>query len=104
MKRMANQNAASQKPPRPRCSLTERLLPLFTDKAVAVAALLLALVFPAVLLNTASAEETPVTKYVLVDADSCLNIREFPKAHAKVILRMERGEELQVNSVRCLRH
>ncbi|MEA4999652.1 MAG: SH3 domain-containing protein [Candidatus Limiplasma sp.] len=99
MKRMANQTVGSQKLPRPRRSLTERFLPLFTDKAVAVAALLLALVFATVLLNTASAEEAPVTKYVLVDAGSCLNIREFPKAHAKVIIRMERGEELQVNSV-----
>lgn len=83
----------------PRRPLMERLLPLFTDKAVALTALLLALVLLVVLLNTASAEDAPTTKYVLVDSGSWLNIRERPEAHAEVIIRMERGEALQVYAV-----
>ena len=79
--------------------LTERLLPLFTDKAVAMTALLVALVLLTMLMSAATAEEAPVTKHVLVDAGSWLNVREFPKAHAEVTYRMERGEALKVYSV-----
>ena len=83
----------------PRHPLMERILPLFTDKAIAIAALLFALVLLLMLLNTASAEDSFVTKYVLVGSDSWLNIREHPKAHAAVTIRMERGEALQVYAV-----
>jgi uncharacterized protein YgiM (DUF1202 family) len=83
----------------------ERILPLFTDKALALTALLLALVIAAVLigllLTTATAEETPSTKYVLVDTGSYLKIRERPEAHATVVIRMERGEALQVYGIRA---
>jgi uncharacterized protein YgiM (DUF1202 family) len=77
----------------------ERILPLFTDKALALTALLLALVFALVLLTTATAEEAPSTKYVLVDTGSYLKIRERPEAHATVVIRMERGEALQVYAI-----
>jgi len=99
MKRIEKQSQCNQKPPRRHRPLMERLLPLFTDKAVAITTLLVVLVFMIVFLNAASAEETPVTKYVLVDAGSWLNIRESPKAHAEVTVRMERGEELKVYTV-----
>ena len=87
------------RPTRPRRPLMERLLPLCTDQALALSALLVALVFSIVLITAASAEEEPNTKVVLVDSGSWLNIREFPKAHADVMIRMERGEALQVDSV-----
>jgi uncharacterized protein YgiM (DUF1202 family) len=100
MKRFdARPNEQNDLPRRRRRPLTERLLPFFTDKAVAMIALLVALVLLMVLMSTASAEEAPVTKVVLVDAGSWLNVREFPKAHAEVTYRMERGEELKVYSV-----
>ena len=83
----------------PRRPFMERLLPLFTDKAVAVVALLLALVLLVVLMDIATAEEAADTRYVLVDSGSWLNIRERPEAHAEVIIRMERGDALQVDSV-----
>lgn len=99
MKRKTNQTY--QLAPRPRRPFMERLLPLFTDKALALAVflLLLALVFLLVLLANATAEEVPDTRFVLVDAGSWLNIRERPEAHAEVTIRMERGEALQVYSV-----
>lgn len=80
-----------------------RLLALFTRGAVAMVALLLALVLGALLLclllSPAKAEEEPVTRYVLVEAGSWLNIRERPAAHADVMIRMERGEELLVYAI-----
>ena len=79
--------------------LMERILRLFTDKALALTALLVALVFLFVLIDMAWAEETPDIKYVLVEEGSVLNIRERPKAHAAVIIRMERGETLQVYAI-----
>jgi uncharacterized protein YgiM (DUF1202 family) len=79
----------------------ERILPLFTDNVLALTALLLALVLAVVLLTTATAEEAPATKYVLVDTGSWLNIRERPEAHATVVIRMERGEALQLYTIRA---
>ncbi len=58
---------AKGKPHRLRRSFMERILPLFTDKAVALTALLLALMFLFVLIDMASAEDAPVTRYVLVE-------------------------------------
>jgi uncharacterized protein YgiM (DUF1202 family) len=97
---MSRLNAEDKgKPRRLRRPFMERILPLFTDNALALTALLLALVFAVVLIATATAEEAPSTKYVLVDTGSWLNIRERPEAHATVVIRMERGEALQVYAI-----
>ena len=99
MNRFDTKTHSNTNPSHPRRRLTERLLPLFTDKALALTALLLALVLLFVLIDMAKADETPATKYVLVDAGSWLNIRERPAAHADVVIRMERGEALQVYAI-----
>lgn len=99
MKHLAND--AREKPNRPRRPFMERILPLFTDKALALTALLLALVLAVVLIATATAEEAPVTRYVLVDEGSVLNIRERPEPHAHIPFKMERGEALQVYAIRA---
>ena len=47
----------------------------------------------------AQAEDGARTAYVLVSEGSWLNIREKPKAHAPVVLRLPRGDALTLHSV-----
>ncbi len=77
----------------------EQILPLFTDRALALAALIIALVFLFVLIDMASAEEAPITRYVLVDEGSKLNIHERPEQRAYIPFKMERGEALKVYGI-----
>ena len=90
------------KPQRPRRSLSERILPLFTDTAVALTALILALVFALVLLgsllNRAAAEEAPTRMYV-TGVKSWLNGRAEPRTDSDVEARFTLGTDVDVYEV-----
>jgi len=50
-------------------------------------------------LGLAAALAEADTVYVLVDADSCLNVRMLPSLRAEMVFVMERGEELTVREI-----
>jgi uncharacterized protein YgiM (DUF1202 family) len=69
--------------------------------ALAVTALLFALMLIVVLLSRAWAEswDEPVTMYAVVEGDSWLNVREKPKEHAAITLRLNRGDAVKVYGI-----
>ena len=84
-------------------TMTEIIMKPFTSRiSIAITAFTIALMLAVLLIvSTANAEDVSdtVQMYVFVAEGSWLNVRETPKAHANVTLRMERGEVLTVYSL-----
>ena len=80
-------------------NFTERILPLFTDTALALTALLVALIFLFVLIDAATAEEPQPTTMYVVGVTSLLNGRAKPSMDSNVEARFPLGRDVAVYEV-----
>lgn len=69
-------------------------------KAIAITVILIELVLIGILIDMARAEDAePTPMYVLVSDGSWLNVRESPKPHAAITIRLTRGDQVDVYGI-----